>query len=66
MNYPNGRLPQNCIERITYQVGIVMQFFAMTRLIAGDRWGLMGVDGDKWGTTHNYLSLPINPHYSLS
>ena len=29
----NGRLPQNCIERITYQVYILMQFFAMTRFI---------------------------------
>ena len=29
----NGRLPQNCIEPIKYQVGILMQFFAMTVLI---------------------------------
>ena len=29
----NGRLPQNCIEPIKYQVDILMQFFAMTVLI---------------------------------
>jgi hypothetical protein len=29
----NGRLPQNCIEPVKYQVGHQMQFFAMTRFI---------------------------------
>ena len=32
----NGRLPQNCIDQVRYQEGVVMQFFAMTVLIYGD------------------------------
>ena len=41
----NGRLPQNCIERITYQVYILMQFFAMTRLYL---WEEIGRDRKRW------------------